>query len=400
MAASFTFGDLADKFGAGEWLLNTHAGQIVLTLGVVPAFVDHHPLNNRVLPLRMAVHHKPGECATFDLLTLEDPAVDGCRLGPALTNGRHATFSSGLRIAFRSALTAVGDSDVALDVLSGREGNLNLVRYPPLDQTYRVKKTLAAWPSVRERFERLEAHARATDFVRANGTCRGRLFDYAVLLETAGNLAGKSVAEFGGRDGMFAPFVTDVAASVHVSDYFEEWGKGTDACLGQFGEWDSIWKKTSFRPEVLHTGAEDLMKLSMPDDQFDVTACVSVIEHLWPQHPDGGDVQAMREMIRVTKNGGLLLISTDMLDPRDLEKLPDSAIKVGEHSAWHSGTLWYHKDDLMQRLVETERTELVHAVCDFDVTHPDNDHVGPLPNTHPEHGPRTTAVVFALRVKK
>lgn len=50
-----------------------------------------------------------------------------------------------------------------------------------------------------------------------------------------------------------------------------------------------------------------VQKLTLPDNEFDVTLCISVIEHLAPeQFADG-----LRELVRVTKPGGFLMITSD-----------------------------------------------------------------------------------------
>lgn len=272
----------------------------------------------------------------------------------------------------------------------------------PLHQTYQTARTLATHESVKQRYEALQKHARDHGLVRRDGRLYGRLYDYAVLFELAGDLTGKSVGEFGARDGFFGSYATRDASSVYVSDYFEEWGKGTDSCLGQFDMWKALWEQGSFAPEKLTSGTEDLMGLSPADASYDITACISVIEHVFTQGPEDrdGDVRAMRELVRVTKPGGLLLISTDMLHPDGLDRLPEGAQRVGEDSAWYSGTLWYGPKDLRTRIVESDGVELLggkNAPHCFDPAHPDNDDVHPLPHCDAKQGPFATPVVFALR---
>lgn len=51
---------------------------------------------------------------------------------------------------------------------------------------------------------------------------------------------------------------------------------------------------------------QDARSLTFPDGRFDIVYSMSVIEHVQGDH---GDSQAVREMVRVLKPGGLLLIS-------------------------------------------------------------------------------------------
>jgi ubiquinone/menaquinone biosynthesis C-methylase UbiE len=69
----------------------------------------------------------------------------------------------------------------------------------------------------------------------------------------------------------------------------------------------------------------DARKLEYSDNTFDCVTCVSVLEHI----PDGGDISAMQEMLRVCKVGGRVLISVpyshsktleDFLHPSGLQK--------------------------------------------------------------------------------
>jgi len=60
-------------------------------------------------------------------------------------------------------------------------------------------------------------------------------------------------------------------------------------------------------PWVKELRQEGMQDLSWPDDYFDRVFCTSVIEHLSPEVAEAG----VREMKRVLKPGGLLVISVD-----------------------------------------------------------------------------------------
>jgi ubiquinone/menaquinone biosynthesis C-methylase UbiE len=53
--------------------------------------------------------------------------------------------------------------------------------------------------------------------------------------------------------------------------------------------------------------AQDLTHLSFDDETFDAISCISVLEHI----PAPADQQALRELLRVLKPGGLLVLTVD-----------------------------------------------------------------------------------------
>ena len=61
---------------------------------------------------------------------------------------------------------------------------------------------------------------------------------------------------------------------------------------------------------------QDGRRLGYPDDSFDAAFAVSVVEHI----PGDGDTDAMREMVRVVKPGGRIVVTT----PYDLVYREDS----------------------------------------------------------------------------
>ena len=60
------------------------------------------------------------------------------------------------------------------------------------------------------------------------------------------------------------------------------------------------------KPHAVPSEVQDGRKLSYPDDSFDAAFSVSVIEHI----PDQGDTAAVRELLRVVKPGGVVIITT------------------------------------------------------------------------------------------
>lgn len=57
---------------------------------------------------------------------------------------------------------------------------------------------------------------------------------------------------------------------------------------------------------LVHNEVQDGRALTYPDDSFDGAFAVSVVEHI----PDQGDTAAIRELLRVVRPGGLVVITT------------------------------------------------------------------------------------------
>lgn len=244
----------------------------------------------------------------------------------------------------------------------------------PLNQVYKEELTLEQYPNVKKVFDELTKFSIDNNFFKPWGAPGGRRYDAAVLYQFA-NFENKKVCELGARDGLFSSWLTKEVSEIYVSDYFEEWGKDTEYDLGQIGYWENIWKNTASHPEKMVVERQDLTNLTYPDNTFDITICTSVIEHCYNQQNCMGDIIAMKEICRITKPNGIILLSTDM----------------AEDSLWLSGTHYYSEADLFERLINPNNCEII-GHYDFDVN---GDHctdiheVGPLK--------KATSVVFALK---
>src|SRR5258706_14203485 len=58
-------------------------------------------------------------------------------------------------------------------------------------------------------------------------------------------------------------------------------------------------------PGRVHSELQDGRALTYPDGYFDAAYSVSVLEHI----PDGGDSAAISELIRVTRPGGVVVVT-------------------------------------------------------------------------------------------
>ncbi len=107
-------------------------------------------------------------------------------------------------------------------------------------------------------------------------------------------------------------------------------------------------------PGLVHSETQDGRHLTYPDNSFDAAFAVSVLEHI----PGDGDTEAMREMARVVKPGGLIVVTT----PYDVKYREDTV--PGSFSGREGDTMmWerhYDAEALERRLLSTPRT----ALCD------------------------------------
>ena len=112
---------------------------------------------------------------------------------------------------------------------------------------------------------------------------------------------------------------------------------------------------------------QDITNITYKDNSYDIVLCTSVIEHMFIQHFENneycGDIKGMKEMERICKPGGFVLISTDM---------SNTLIKSNELKRWMSGTYWYNEKDLFDRIINSTSLQLV-GEYDFSFNNPDND---------------------------
>ena len=104
---------------------------------------------------------------------------------------------------------------------------------------------------------------------------------------------------------------------------------------------------------LVRAETQDGRALTYPDDHFDAAFAVSVLEHI----PGDGDTAAIREMVRVVRPGGLVVVTT----PYDLRYREDS-VRGSFSGRPEESTIWErHYDDeaLKRRLLEPAGAEQV-----------------------------------------
>jgi len=125
-------------------------------------------------------------------------------------------------------------------------------------------------------------------------------------------LEGQRLLEVGCGDGPYLAWASAQSPSGAV---------GVDISLRILGEARRRVQHEG-RADPLHLAAADAIALPFPDACFDVLLASQVIEHV----PD--DVRALREMRRVLRPGGRLVISTDHRDNRVSQALAAPTLAV------------------------------------------------------------------------
>src|SRR2546430_13462937 len=109
-------------------------------------------------------------------------------------------------------------------------------------------------------------------------------------------------------------------------------------------------------PGLVHSEVQDGRALSYADASFDAAYSVSVLEHI----PDGGDTVTLRELLRVVRPGGLVVVTVPF-DRRYRETFVHGP--VYERKAVASEPMFYerHYDrtTLAERLLSTELADVV-----------------------------------------
>lgn len=139
-----------------------------------------------------------------------------------------------------------------------------------------------------------------------------RFWEYASILQQLEELGvsfDAEIVDVGAGASFFDPFLALLHPRLSCTDSMK-YGDVTAMVAAQRAHYgvslplyDLLLEDMSARPEIGWSGASDF---------YDVTMCISTIEHV-----DDHDV-AMRELVRITKPGGYLFITSDYF--RDLEQ--------------------------------------------------------------------------------
>lgn len=128
---------------------------------------------------------------------------------------------------------------------------------------------------------------------RPRGRLRERIVEYPLALAVLGTLGeAKHIADIGGASSKFALEAVYLGHEVDVVDL----------------------RECPLRHPRLHSRQMNLFDNTLPDDSFDATVCISVIEHVGLERYGGrtgdqDDMRFMGELRRLTRPGGKVIVS-------------------------------------------------------------------------------------------
>ncbi|KKN96887.1 hypothetical protein LCGC14_0165310 [marine sediment metagenome] len=225
-----------------------------------------------------------------------------------------------------------------------------------LNQSFRMAQTRAEHPQV----DRLCKEYRKWATEDCGHPTAGRWYDCALLLAQV-DFTGLSVCELGARGSFLMSYLTSVASMAVVSDNFMGWD------LGGLDTWRATWEKMAEFPERLTCEIQDMQNLSYPNGRFDVVISLSAIEHII----GNGDIEAAREMGRICKPGGKVIIGTE----------------IGHRLGGRPGSRIYDETALFERLIVPSGCKLVEPY-DFSLDGADF--------CHKPHKPPFTSCLFVM----
>jgi SAM-dependent methyltransferase len=177
-----------------------------------------------------------------------------------------------------------------------------------------------------------------------------RLMEYQLVMEMLGDLRDTRVLDIGspklpalviGREAQCELYTTD------IRDYFIG---STRYFLKRLGQTERLGQS-------LHLEVQDARELRYADGEFDRVYSISVLEHI----PNDGDATAMREIARVLRPGGRLVITVPFDDRGYREEFVSS--DVYERQSDGRPTFYqrhYDMESLARRLVEPSGLALEH----------------------------------------
>jgi SAM-dependent methyltransferase len=188
----------------------------------------------------------------------------------------------------------------------------------------------------------LGTHYREAAARIANPLSYPRYMEYQLTLDPLGPLQGCRVLDVGSPKLPALLVARDHTCELYATDIRDYFAAPTAEFLTRMGLGDRLGRG-------VHLEVQDARRLSYEDASFDRVYSISVLEHI----PENGDAEAIHEIARVLKPGGILTLTVPFCARGYYEEYVDG--DVYERHAQHGGTFYqrhYDLEALVNRLVQ------------------------------------------------
>lgn len=174
---------------------------------------------------------------------------------------------------------------------------------------------------------------------------KDRLWDWEKILQNGDFQKTDKVLETGALFGEFAVTLSPLVESVIVTDSYD-WAKRSFVHEGD-QDLVEIWEHSISTKPNLTIEKVDMQNLKYKNASFDKVVCISSIEHV------PNDRQAIKEMMRVLKPDGSLLLTTEFNDssPRKVDDPDGSFYRIYDNKQIEEMTAGFR---IVKREVATE----------------------------------------------